>query len=62
MLDKARLGIEDKAMKPGETKGQPLVGPGSVSCPSCKLTSHYMARSIPANCTNCGAEWKLMKG
>lgn len=56
MLDKADLGVEDKAVRRGE-----IPGPASVRCTRCSHTAHWMARSIPAACPECGAPVEVVK-
>jgi Zn finger protein HypA/HybF involved in hydrogenase expression len=57
MLDKARLGVEDKMIAPG------VNGPGTIRCKSCGHTSMYMTSGpLPAACPDCGKPVEVVKG
>jgi Zn finger protein HypA/HybF involved in hydrogenase expression len=57
MLDKARLGVEDKAVRRGEIRG-----PASARCPECNHLAHWLTSGvIPPACPECGAAVEVVK-
>jgi rubrerythrin len=57
VIDKSRLGLETKAIAPGEAKG-----PGAVRCVPCGTVEYHCHRdALPQTCPTCGRPLEVLK-